>query len=61
MYLDLCCVLGPVFLMPARVPHPGGFQVLELTGDDLNRPMDMKGMIQVNRVVADVARRLVLP
>jgi hypothetical protein len=36
--------------IPARVPHPGGYRVPELTEGDLNRPTDMKGMIQENRV-----------
>jgi hypothetical protein len=36
--------------VPARVPHPGGYRVPELTEGDLNRPTDMKGMIQENRV-----------
>jgi hypothetical protein len=36
--------------IPARVPHPGGYRVPELTEGDLNRPMDMKGMIQEDRV-----------
>jgi hypothetical protein len=37
-------------VIPARVPHPGGYRVPELTEGDLNRPADMKGMIQVDRV-----------
>jgi hypothetical protein len=35
---------------PARVPHPEGYRVPELTEGDLNRPTDMKGMVQENRV-----------
>jgi hypothetical protein len=31
---------------PARVPHPGGYRVPELTEGDLNCPTDMKGIIQ---------------
>jgi hypothetical protein len=37
-------------MQPSEHNHPGGYRVLVLTEGDLNRPVDMKGMIQVNRV-----------